>query len=169
MNNDFISREALKKEVVGMMINKADDLEEVEFEINSALASVCEKIDNAPTVAVNCKDCDGYEAGYSAGLKDAERPQGEWIEMKTHFCTDCLYFNSDNHIVSWNEMQIGTIYYHLNAHYYAIKTGTQSFFNITNNKASKRGTLLKDAGDYKNFVECSYRIQINGGVDLSGK
>ena len=36
-------------------------------------------IDNAPIVAVNCKDCDGYEAGYSAGLKDAERPQGEWI------------------------------------------------------------------------------------------
>lgn len=29
-------------------------------------------IDDAPTVAVNCKDCDGYEAGYSAGLKDAE-------------------------------------------------------------------------------------------------
>lgn len=29
---------------------------------------------------INCKDCDGYEAGYSAGLKDAERPQGEWIE-----------------------------------------------------------------------------------------
>ena len=37
-------------------------------------------IDNAPTVAVDCKDCDGYEAGYSAGLKDAERPQGEWID-----------------------------------------------------------------------------------------
>ena len=29
-------------------------------------------IDNAPTVTVNCKDCDGYEAGYSAGLKDVE-------------------------------------------------------------------------------------------------
>lgn len=23
--------------------------------------------------AVNCSDCDGYEAGYSAGLKDAKR------------------------------------------------------------------------------------------------
>lgn len=30
-------------------------------------------VDDCPTVAVNCKDCDGYEAGYSAGLKDAER------------------------------------------------------------------------------------------------
>lgn len=32
-------------------------------------------VNNAPTVAVNCKDCDGYEAGYSAGLKDAEIPR----------------------------------------------------------------------------------------------
>lgn len=30
-------------------------------------------MNEAPTVAVNCKDCDGYEAGYSAGLKDAKR------------------------------------------------------------------------------------------------
>lgn len=30
-------------------------------------------VDDCPTVAVNCKDCDGYEAGYSAGLNDAER------------------------------------------------------------------------------------------------
>lgn len=42
-----------------------------------------EAIDNAPTVAVDCKDCDGYEAGYSAGLKDAERPQGE--------CKTCIH------------------------------------------------------------------------------
>ena len=88
--------------------------------------------------------------------------------MKTHYCTDCLYFNSDNHLVSWNEMQIGTIYYHLYSHYYAIKTGNQSYFDITNNRASKRSKLLQDGGNYKNFIECSYRIQINGG-DLSGR
>lgn len=40
---------------------------------------ICKTIDNTPTVAVNCKVCDGYEAGYSAGLKDAERLQGEWF------------------------------------------------------------------------------------------
>ena len=34
-------------------------------------------IDNEPTVAVNCKDCDGYEAGYSAGLKDAKMKGGK--------------------------------------------------------------------------------------------
>lgn len=52
-------------------------------------------IDNAPTVAVDCKDCDGYEAGYSAGLKDAERPQGKWIRKVdevgfiSHICSEC--------------------------------------------------------------------------------
>ena len=88
--------------------------------------------------------------------------------MKTHYSTDFLSFNSDNHRVSWNEMHIGTIYYHIHSHYYAIKTGNQSYFDITNNRASKRSKLLKDGGDYKNFIECSYRIQINGG-DLSGR
>ena len=39
-------------------------------------------IDNTPTVAVNCKDYDGHEAGYSAGLKDAERPQGDIFPME---------------------------------------------------------------------------------------
>ncbi len=55
-------------------------------------------LDNAPTVAVNCKDCDGYEAGYSAGLKDAERPQGEWYYGEDEcgqdgwFCSECGFF-----------------------------------------------------------------------------
>lgn len=49
-------------------------------EVNGRLTYVltAEEIDNAPTIAINCKDCDGYEAGYSAGLNDAERSKGEW-------------------------------------------------------------------------------------------
>ncbi len=54
-SGDCISRSDLKKEVVGMMINKADDLEEIEFEINATLASICEKIDNAPPVPERTK------------------------------------------------------------------------------------------------------------------
>ena len=65
---DLISREALKKEID---TGGCNDYDKYDF---------IEAIDNAPTVAVNCKDCDGYEAGYSAGLKDEERPQGEWNE-----------------------------------------------------------------------------------------
>ena len=56
-------------------------------------------IDNAPTVAVDCKDCDGYEAGYSAGLKDAERPQGEWIfdEKGNFYCEKCGKYPHDQY------------------------------------------------------------------------
>lgn len=49
--------------------------------LNSEINRCIEAIDNALTVAVNCKDCDGYEAGYSAGLKDAEKPTGKWIKI----------------------------------------------------------------------------------------
>lgn len=63
------------------------------FTKGEALYQILTIIDNAPTVAVNCKDCDGYEAGYSAGLKDAERPQGEWIDYDNTFykCPECGY------------------------------------------------------------------------------
>lgn len=71
MNNDLISREALKKAICEKGIKGYE-------EYNQGLATALDLIDLAPTVAVDCKDCDGYEAGYSAGLKDAERPQGEY-------------------------------------------------------------------------------------------
>lgn len=73
MNNDLISREALKEELSNLWNYDAD------YSIFKQIETL---IDNAPTVAVNCKDCDGYEAGYSAGSKDAERPQGDIFPMK---------------------------------------------------------------------------------------
>lgn len=87
MNNDLISREALKKAIIETF--------GIYFDGTYDNRKILKLIDNAPTVAVNCKDCDGYEAGYSAGLKDAERPQGEWIEMtdnyghSSYFCSRC--------------------------------------------------------------------------------
>ena len=68
MNNDLISREALKEATKS-------------FVDCDGFNPVWQIIDNAPTVAVNCKDCDGYEAGYSAGLKDAERPKTDILEQ----------------------------------------------------------------------------------------
>ena len=73
MNNDLISREALKEKITRGM--RYAPISENEKKI--IITAILSDIDNAPTVAVNCKDCDGYEAGYSAGLKDAERSQGE--------------------------------------------------------------------------------------------
>ena len=53
-------------------------------EVNGRLTYVltAEDIDNAPTVAVSCKDCDGYEAGYSAGMRDTERTKGDIFPME---------------------------------------------------------------------------------------
>ena len=76
---DCISRSDLKKEVVGMMINKADDLEEVEFEINSALASVCEKIDNAQAVDLWQMRQEATENALKKAEVLYDRPKGEWL------------------------------------------------------------------------------------------
>lgn len=103
---DLISREALKDFAY---INKGNF---------NTVEGIREWIDNAPTVEypfyreayqtgyeegqnerpqVNCKNCDGYEAGYSAGLKDAERPQGKWItrHKQNSFGKDIVCFECD--------------------------------------------------------------------------
>lgn len=87
MNNDLISRSELKSDLKQYFSDGT--LESVSAKL--AFNMILRKIDNAPTVAVNCKDCDGYEAGYSAGLKDAERPQGKWVKSKDGYtrCDQC--------------------------------------------------------------------------------
>ena len=50
---------------------------------------ICKAIDNAPTVESD------YEWGYSEGVHDTERPQGEWITddptYSTWRCNKCLH------------------------------------------------------------------------------
>ena len=89
MNNDLISREALKEVI-------KDNGYSHYFEI-------LEIIDNAPTVDTTCPHCDsGYAQGLSDGyLKGKEaRPQGEWIEDSGNIaCSHChtiwLYRRTD--------------------------------------------------------------------------
>ena len=71
MNNDLISRSELKKAYFNA-IN----------ETSIGEVSIIDLIDNAPTVVVDCKNCDGYEAGYSAGMHDTERSQDEIFPME---------------------------------------------------------------------------------------
>ena len=78
MNNDLISREWLKDAFDNLCCHNCKICRNFR---NEDSFYKCNLIENAPTVAVSCKNCDGYEAGYSAGLTDAERPQGEWIEF----------------------------------------------------------------------------------------
>lgn len=73
--------DALEERPQGDLISRSALLADFK-ERNIWSKDILEAIDNAPTIAVNCKECDGYEAGYAAGLKDAERPKGEWILNK---------------------------------------------------------------------------------------
>ena len=77
MNNDLISREALKKQ----------------FEELHLHPDLIELIDNAPTVPQDCSDCKRYDFPYfeikfdkeqmqeivDKVLASIERPQGEWV------------------------------------------------------------------------------------------
>ena len=70
MNNDLISREALKKAITEHCRSEAECLNHFWYDEN-----IVALIDNAPTVA---KDYDtGYQDGLEDGLNDI-RPQGEW-------------------------------------------------------------------------------------------
>lgn len=75
MNNDLISRKVLKDSLKEYFSDGILDSVSAKVSFNMILM----KIDEipTPTTMVDCKHCDGYEAGYSAGLRDAERGKNE--------------------------------------------------------------------------------------------
>ena len=92
MNNDLISREALKKAITQ---NREID--------RNAVCDVLDIIDNAPTV---CND--NYSMGYQDGVKKvlSERPTGHWIPKVCNFywyrqfaCSEC-----EHEIISAKEL-----------------------------------------------------------------
>lgn len=104
MNNDLISREALKKEVENLVTGGAEALKDfyekcTAYDENSWISGIYdawELIGNAPTVEINTNDIE-YKA-YCKGLEDGKkiaRPQGKWEEFfesndKTyHKCSHC--------------------------------------------------------------------------------
>lgn len=72
MDNDLISREALRNEIDTWGCN---DYDKYDF---------LEAIDKAPTVEPDCLHCKQYQGGYDYGFNigynkgKKERPQGEW-------------------------------------------------------------------------------------------
>lgn len=90
MNDDLISREALKKAVENLVAGGEERLKDYyengskseENEWIGGVYDAWELIGNAPTVDTTCPNCDsGYAQGYSDGyLKGKEeRPQGDLI------------------------------------------------------------------------------------------
>lgn len=76
MNNDLISREALKEEIY-------NDKELSHWLNDSLMLKVFKYIDNAPTVEVSGLPKIYYDRGFIAGYEKAitERAQGEWVEV----------------------------------------------------------------------------------------
>lgn len=80
MNNDLISREALKKAILGHCRSEIEAINH--FWYDDTIISL---IDNAPTVYPICED---KACKYRAN----ERPQGEWKEFKygLYYCSRCF-------------------------------------------------------------------------------
>lgn len=84
MNNDLISREALKKEfekVYPLSVNEMGGV------VNKRIYDI---IDNAPTVEYPFYQ-EAYQTGYEEGKND--RPQGEWIAdpLGNYVCNKCSW------------------------------------------------------------------------------
>jgi len=77
MNNDLISREALKKAIE-------------EYKYCGFYDKLIEIIDNAPTVDTTEQEENAYNEGYAHGL-ETKRPQEEWLKYGDHAwkCSKC--------------------------------------------------------------------------------
>ena len=70
-------------------------------------------------------------------------------------------------LLSWNQLDIGDIYYHIHNHTIAVKTGSKSFFNFTDKAYHHWPKYLNESHDkeaYKNFIRCSYALEVNYDV-----
>ena len=85
------------------LIKKFMNVCRTEFEVKNKCMTdenALHLIYDVPTVepTITCKECDGYEAGYSAGQHDA-RPKGGWIgKAGEYYCNKCygkLWYRSD--------------------------------------------------------------------------
>ena len=74
MNNDLISREALKKEIENLI------------GYSLSYEAILNAIDNAPTVR------NEYMRGYEAAMRECKRPQGDWVfdtNVSATVCSRC--------------------------------------------------------------------------------
>ena len=112
MNNDLISREALKKELHNFFDGKVID------EPDYILRDVFCHIDNAPTFDLTEDFLCEYLTGYDDGMN--KRPQGEWIKWNfrtvgplgdwDYKCSNCekVYYGEYNYCPNCGARMGGT-------------------------------------------------------------
>lgn len=100
MNNDLISREALKKTFENLA---SDDYNEPIW----YRKTVFETIDNAPTVSEITKEklSNAYDQGYEDGKNNwlqEERTQGNWMfdEKGNFYCDQCGKYPHDQYVLT---------------------------------------------------------------------
>ena len=70
-------------------------------------------------------------------------------------------------LVSWNQLDIGDVYYHIHTHAIGVKTSTNSFYYFSdksNHHWPKYLTESHAKDGYKNFIRCSYTMEVNYDV-----
>ena len=96
MNNDLISREALKKQLKAKIDLDQDD--EFTRGYNIGISACVELIDNAPSVEVyTCTDLiNENKKGFNTARRLYERPQGEWNYIQAGMCV-CPFCGATPH------------------------------------------------------------------------
>ena len=79
-----------------------------------------------------------------------------------------IHFNEkrEPEIVTWNQLDIGDIYYHRHTHDIGVKTGANTFYYFTDKSYHHWPRYLIEAHkeEYKNFIRCSYALEVNYDV-----
>ncbi len=155
------------KELISDEIDKHFNAWDNTITVAEMITIAQDTIDNAPTIAVNCKDCDGYEAGYSAGLCDSrgnDMAKEEIFDVFSNKTFEIRYKYTKDHVIplSWDELDIGSVFYniHLNKNIY-IKTSSKAYFSITDRTYHTRSKLLSEGSNkYKNYMQVNCEVRV---------
>ena len=72
-----------------------------------------------------------------------------------------LISHSDYNLLTWNELRIGDIYYHVHSEDFNIKTGNNSYFDISDHEFHTWPKLLQESHDKNHcFIRASYEMGI---------
>ena len=82
--------------------------------------------------------------------------------MNNYIGLDSLSFQSNYELLTWNELRIGDLYFHIHSKDFNIKTGNHSYFNISEHTYHTVSKLLQEGDDkYKNFIRCSFVLSVD--------
>ena len=80
-----------------------------------------------------------------------------------------IHFNEkrEPELVSWLQLDIGDVYYHIHTHQSGVKTGSNSFYYFTDKSYHRWPKYLREShvsAGYKNFIRCRYALEVNYDV-----